>query len=144
MPTVSACLRLLHRLLLLGLAAAALALAAPLWAAEPAPRTDTATRPVVGLVLSGGGARGFAHVGVLKALEAAQVPVDLIVGTSMGAIIGGLYASGMSADELEREILAVEWGDLFDRREPRQLLSQRRKEEDFELSPVLQDRKSVV
>jgi NTE family protein len=138
MPTVSACLRLLHRLLLLGLAAAALALAAPLWAAEPAPRTDTATRPVVGLVLSGGGARGFAHVGVLKALEAARVPVDLIVGTSMGAIIGGLYASGMSADELEREILAVEWGDLFDRREPRQLLSQRRKEEDFELSPVLQ------
>ncbi|MDO9434984.1 patatin-like phospholipase family protein [Hydrogenophaga sp.] len=94
-------------------------------------------RPRVGLVLSGGGARGFAHVGVLKALEAAKVPVDLIVGTSMGAIIGGLYASGMSADELEREILGVRWGDLFDRREPRQLLSQRRKEEDFELSPVL-------
>ncbi|MBP7567935.1 MAG: patatin-like phospholipase family protein, partial [Burkholderiaceae bacterium] len=79
----------------------------------------------------------FAHVGVLKALEAARVPVDLIVGTSMGAIVGGLYASGMTADELEREILAVNWGDLFDRREPRQLLSQRRKEEDFELSPVL-------
>lgn len=97
----------------------------------------TAKRPRVGLVLSGGGARGFAHVGVLKALEAAHVPVDLIVGTSMGAIVGGLYASGMTADELEREILSVNWGDLFDRREPRQLLSQRRKEEDFELSPVL-------
>ncbi len=96
-----------------------------------------ADRPRVGLVLSGGGARGFAHVGVLKALEAARVPVDVIVGTSMGAIIGGLYASGMSAEELEREILAVEWGNLFDRREPRQLLSRRRKEEDFELSPVL-------
>ncbi|WP_245638568.1 patatin-like phospholipase family protein [Hydrogenophaga palleronii] len=96
-----------------------------------------APRPRVGLVLSGGGARGFAHVGVLKALEAAHVPVDVIVGTSMGAIVGGLYASGMSADELEREILGVNWGDLFDRREPRQLLSQRRKEEDFELSPVL-------
>ncbi|MCW5652912.1 patatin-like phospholipase family protein [Hydrogenophaga sp.] len=94
-------------------------------------------RPRVGLVLSGGGARGFAHVGVLKALEAARVPVDLIVGTSMGAIIGGLYASGMTADDLEREILGVEWGNLFDRREPRQMLSQRRKEEDFELSPVL-------
>lgn len=100
----------------------------------PAPKAE---RPRVGLVLSGGGARGFAHVGVLKALEAARVPVDLIVGTSMGAIVGGLYASGMTADELEREILAVNWGDLFDRREPRQLLSQRRKEEDFELSPVL-------
>ncbi|MFN7122693.1 MAG: patatin-like phospholipase family protein, partial [Hydrogenophaga sp.] len=100
--------------------------------------TNASERPRVALVLSGGGARGFAHVGVLKALEAAQVPVDMIVGTSMGAIIGGLYASGMKADELEREILAVDWGGLFNSREPRQLLSQRRKEEDFELSPVLQ------
>ncbi len=109
----------------------------PFLAQAQAPATPSAERPRVGLVLSGGGARGFAHVGVLKALEAARVPVDLIVGTSMGAIVGGLYASGMSADDLEREILAVSWGDLFDRREPRQLLSQRRKEEDFELSPVL-------
>ena len=100
--------------------------------------TVASERPRVALVLSGGGARGFAHVGVLKALEAAQVPVDMIVGTSMGAIIGGLYASGMKADDLEREILAVDWGGLFNSREPRQLLSQRRKEEDFELSPVLQ------
>jgi len=100
--------------------------------------TVASERPRVALVLSGGGARGFAHVGVLKALEAARVPVDMIVGTSMGAIIGGLYASGMKADDLEREILAVDWGGLFNSREPRQLLSQRRKEEDFELSPVLQ------
>jgi NTE family protein len=127
----------LTALLVHGLAGAlALLLAgAPALAQQaPAPKAE---RPRVGLVLSGGGARGFAHVGVLKALEAARVPVDLIVGTSMGAIVGGLYASGMTADELEREILAVNWGDLFDRREPRQLLSQRRKEEDFELSPVL-------
>ncbi|WP_310567036.1 patatin-like phospholipase family protein [Hydrogenophaga sp.] len=95
-------------------------------------------RPRVGLVLSGGGARGLTHVGVLKVLEEAQVPVDLIVGTSMGAIIGGLYASGMSAAELEREVLAIEWGNVFERREPRQQLSQRRKEEDFELSPVME------
>jgi NTE family protein len=94
-------------------------------------------RPRVALVLSGGGARGFAHVGVLKALEAARVPVDLIVGTSMGAIVGGLYASGMTAEELEREILGVDWNGLFSTRQPRQMLSQRRKEEDFELSPVL-------
>lgn len=105
--------------------------------AESPAAAASGERPRVGLVLSGGGARGFAHVGVLKALEAARVPVDVIVGTSMGAIVGGLYASGMTADDLEREILAVNWGDLFDRREPRQLLSQRRKEEDFELSPVL-------
>ena len=121
---------LVGALVLLLAGAPALAQQAPTPAAEQ-------QRPRVGLVLSGGGARGFAHVGVLKALEAARVPVDLIVGTSMGAIVGGLYASGMTADDLEREILAVNWGDLFDRREPRQLLSQRRKEEDFELSPVL-------
>jgi NTE family protein len=110
-------------------------------AADAPPGTPPAAepdRPKIGLVLSGGGARGFAHVGVLKALEEARVPVDFIVGTSMGAIIGGLYASGMNADELERELIAVDWGDLFDRREPRQLLSQRRKEEDFAFAPMLQ------
>ncbi len=116
--------------------ATVLAVLAPL--PSVAQGTSASERPRVALVLSGGGARGFAHVGVLKALQAAQVPVDMIVGTSMGAIIGGLYASGMKADDLEREILAVDWGGLFNSREPRQLLSQRRKEEDFELSPVLQ------
>ena len=100
--------------------------------------TATPPRPRVALVLSGGGARGLSHVGVLQVLEEAQVPVDLIVGTSMGAIVGGLYASGMTSAELKQEILAVDWGDLFARREPRQQLSQRRKEEDFELSPVLE------
>lgn len=106
----------------------------------PAQTTSAATpaeRPRIGLVLSGGGARGLAHVGVLKVLQEANVPVDVIAGTSMGAIIGGLYASGMTPDEIEREILDLEWGGLFESREPRQLLSQRRKEEDFLLSPVL-------
>lgn len=103
------------------------------------PATTTASeRPRIGLVLSGGGARGFAHVGVLQALEQARVPVDFIVGTSMGAIIGGLYASGMGADDIERELMALNWGSLFERREPRQSLTQRRKEEDFEFSAVLQ------
>jgi NTE family protein len=132
------------RCLSAGLLALGLWLPALSHAADPQPTAPpvataapTTKRPTVGLVLSGGGARGLSHVGVLKVLEQAQVPVDLIVGTSMGAIIGGLYASGMSADELEHEILALEWGDLFDPREPRQLLSQRRKEEDFEFSPVL-------
>lgn len=106
--------------------------------ATSAAATDPTARPRIGLVLSGGGARGLAHVGVLKALEQARVPVDFVVGTSMGAIIGGLYASGMNADELERELMALEWGGLFERREPRQSLTQRRKEEDFEFSPVLQ------
>ncbi|MBS3996758.1 MAG: patatin-like phospholipase family protein, partial [Hydrogenophaga sp.] len=107
-------------------------------ASTAGPGTAATERPRIALVLSGGGARGLSHVGVLKELEAAHVPVDFVVGTSMGAIIGGLYASGMGAAELEREILSVDWGGLFERRAPRQLLSQRRKDEDFELSPVLQ------
>lgn len=106
--------------------------------ASPVAAPGTAPKPKVALVLSGGGARGLTHVGVLKVLEEMKVPVDMIVGTSMGAIIGGLYAAGMSADDLERELLKVDWGDVFERRAPRQVLSQRRKEEDFELSPVLE------
>ncbi len=58
-------------------------------------------RPKVALVLAGGGAKGAAHIGVLKALEKMHVPVDYITGTSMGAYVGGLYATGMSADEIE-------------------------------------------
>ncbi len=110
----------------------------PAAAAQQTSVGNTGARPRVGLVLSGGGARGFAHVGVLHALEQARIPVDFIVGTSMGAIIGGLYATGMSADELERELLSLDWATMFERREPRQSLNQRRKEEDFEFSPVLQ------
>ncbi len=115
--------------------------------AQPAPTTapsggllarEATDRPRVALVLSGGGARGFSHVGILKALEAANVPVDMVVGTSMGAIIGGLYASGLSPAELERQILAVDWRNLFTGEVPRPQRSQRRKEEDFHYSPVLQ------
>lgn len=125
---------------------AAAALAASAWlpavaqtaaAASPA-ATETAQRPRIGLVLSGGGARGLAHVGVLQVLERERVPIDVIAGTSMGAIIGGLYASGMSAAQLEAELLKVDWNALFASRVDRQLLSQRRKEEDFDISPVLE------
>jgi len=125
---------------------AAAALAAAAWlpavaqtaaAASPA-ATETAQRPRIGLVLSGGGARGLAHVGVLQVLERERVPIDVIAGTSMGAIIGGLYASGMSAAQLEAELLKVDWNALFASRVDRQLLSQRRKEEDFDISPVLE------
>ena len=109
---------------------------APMAAASPAPRP--LGRPRIGLVLSGGGARGLAHVGVLKMLERERIPIDAIVGTSMGAIIGGLYASGMDAERLEKELLSVKWDEVFASRVDRPLLSQRRKEEDFELSPVLE------
>ncbi|HEY1771715.1 MAG TPA: patatin-like phospholipase family protein [Gammaproteobacteria bacterium] len=69
-----------------------------------APAAPAAGRPKICLVLSGGGARGAAHVGVIEALEKLHIPVDCIIGTSMGAIVGGLYAAGMSAEELELQM----------------------------------------
>ena len=107
-------------------------------ASRPQDGTSASSRPRVGLVLSGGGARGLSHVGVLKVLEAEHIPIDAIAGTSMGAIVGGLYASGMGAAELERELLQVKWDTVFSPRVERQHLSQRRKEEDFEISPLLE------
>lgn len=89
-----------------------------------------AGRPRIGLVLSGGGARGAAHVGVLKVLDEMQVPIDAIAGTSMGAVVGGLYASGMSAAEIETLISSVNWQDAFQDRPPRAELGFRRKQDD--------------
>ena len=107
-------------------------------AVQALPRHADGSRPRIGLVLSGGGARGLAHVGVLKALERAHVRVDAIAGTSMGAIVGGLYASGMSADQLETELRRIDWDALFATRVARPYLSQRRKEEDFEIATGLE------
>ena len=86
-------------------------------------------RPRVGLVLGGGGARGVAHVGVLKVLEELHVPVDLVVGTSMGAIVGGLYAAGMSPDSMEEWVARADWDDLFRDQPSYSRLAFRRKEE---------------
>lgn len=70
-------------------------------------------RPSVGLVLSGGGARGAAHIGVLQFLEEEQIPVDCVAGTSMGALIASAWLSGMSPDTMTRELSAVDWQDMF-------------------------------
>lgn len=70
-------------------------------------------RPKIGLVLSGGGARGFCHIGVIKVLDRLNIPVDYISGTSMGAIVGGLYASGLPVDEIEELIKKVDWNEVF-------------------------------
>lgn len=70
-------------------------------------------RPKVGLVLSGGGAKGVAHIGVLKAMEKAGLRPDYITGTSMGSIIGGLYAAGYTADELEELVLNIDWDEVL-------------------------------
>lgn len=106
-------------------------------AAESARNTDApaspdapATRPRLGLVLSGGGARGAAHIGVLQVLEQLRVPVDLVTGTSMGSVVGGLYASGLSPEDLSRVIQAIDWVDVFEDKPARQDLSFRRKQDD--------------
>ena len=90
----------------------------------------SADRPRIGLVLSGGGARGAAHVGVLKVLEEMRVPIDAIAGTSMGAVVGGLYASGMTAAEIEGLLSSVNWQDALRDRPQRSELAFRRKQDD--------------
>src|SRR5262252_9881531 len=72
-----------------------------------------APRPKTCLVLGGGGARGAAHIGVLKVLERERVPIDCITGTSMGAIVGGMYAAGYKADEIEAVLNHIDWKDMF-------------------------------
>src|ERR1700727_54162 len=87
-------------------------------------------RPRICLVLSGGGARGMAHIGVLKVLEELKVPIDCIAGTSMGAVVGGLYASGMSAAQIETTMRSVDWQEAFRDAPPRRDLAFRRKQDD--------------
>lgn len=70
-------------------------------------------RPRIGLVLSGGGAKGLAHIGVLKVLEKHHIPIDYITGTSMGSIIGGLYSIGYSAGDLEKLAKNINWDEIF-------------------------------
>lgn len=86
-----------------------------------------ANPPKVGLVLSGGGARGLAHIGVIRALEEHDIKIHAIAGTSMGAVIGGLYASGRSVDEIESIALSMDWGATLDDVPPRDRMSFRRK-----------------
>ncbi|MBF4210764.1 patatin-like phospholipase family protein [Pseudomonas donghuensis] len=110
----------MHRLLLSLLL---LFVSLPLLAAE-------APRPKVGLVLSGGAARGLAHIGVLKALEEQGIKVDAIAGTSMGAVVGGLYASGYKVEELEKLALGIDWQQALSDAPPRKDVPFRRKQDD--------------
>lgn len=89
-----------------------------------------APRPKVGLVLSGGAARGLAHIGVLKALEEQGIQIDAIAGTSMGAVVGGLYASGYKIDELEKLALNIDWQQALSDAPPRADVPFRRKQDD--------------
>lgn len=91
---------------------------------------DIAPRPKVALVLSGGGARGFAHIGALKVLRELNVPVDMVVGTSMGAVVGGAFAAGYPLEKLESLMKETNWDDVFTTKAPRQDMDFRRKDED--------------
>ena len=97
----------------------------------PAPAQDSAAkrRPTVGLVLSGGGARGFAHIGVLRVLEENRIPVDYIGGASMGALVGAMYSLGYSPDEMEALVGKLDWEQLLRPASPVEDLSFRRKED---------------
>ncbi|MCB1630426.1 MAG: patatin-like phospholipase family protein [Pseudomonadales bacterium] len=89
-------------------------------------------RPRVGLVLAGGGARGLAHIGVIRFLEEHGIQVDAIAGTSMGAIVGAMYASGLDATGMEEVATTLDWKYAFDDTTPRDQLSLRRKQEDLD------------
>lgn len=103
---------------------AGLLAAGSLWSRESTPR------PRIGLALSGGGARGVAHIGVLKVLEENHIPIDYVAGTSMGAIVGGLYSAGISPEEMEKILADVDWRALFNDRPDRRSIPYRRKVDD--------------
>jgi len=92
---------------------------------------DTPKRPRIGLALSGGGARGAAHIGVLKVLEELRVPVHCVAGTSMGSVVGGAFAAGTTPAEMEAVITKTDWNEVFVDRPPRGEISIRRKQEDY-------------
>jgi NTE family protein len=87
------------------------------------------TRPKVGLVLSGGGAAGLAHIGVIKVLEEAGIPIDCVAGTSMGSIVGGMFAMGYTAAEMEKIALEMDWEAMMGDMVPRNDLTYEYKEQ---------------
>ena len=116
------------------------AAAAPVTTAAAAPAASSQTvpanilarpgRPRIGLVLGGGGAKGFAHIGVISELERLRIPVDVVAGTSMGAVVGSLYAGGRNAGDLVTVAHDINWVTLFDDSIPRDDLSLRRKSDE--------------
>ena len=90
---------------------------------------EAQTRPRIAVVLSGGGARGFAHIGVLQWMEEHRIPVDAIAGTSMGGLIGGMYAIGMTPQEMRDLTTSIDWIELLRPIPPYDLMSFRRKED---------------
>lgn len=93
---------------------AGLASTGPLWAQATTPRLRTSAAPTVGIALGGGSARGFAHIGVLQALEEAKVPISVVAGTSAGSLVGAFYAAGFSPWKMQEVALKVRDIDVAD------------------------------
>ena len=100
-------------------------------AAETAAPRAAGSPPRIGLALSGGGARGIAHVGVLKVLEEMRIPISCVTGASMGSIVGGTFAAGTPPARLEELVLAADWAEIFRDQPPRDEISMRRKADDY-------------
>jgi NTE family protein len=100
--------------------------------AQPIQTSPSPPRPKIALVLSGGGAMGIAHVGAIQELEKLGIRPDFVVGTSMGSIVGGLYASGMNGAQLQGAVESMDWDAIFDATPPRNGLTYRRKEQEAE------------
>ena len=109
---------------------AALLLLDPARAVEQGAESPDNERPRIGLVLGGGGARGAVHIGVIRELERMRIPIDAIAGTSIGAVVGGLYASGLRAMELEELAGSIDWAGVMSDTPRREDLNFRRKEDD--------------
>ena len=107
--------------------AALLLLAAPALPAPPSP--EDAPRPRLAIALSGGGARGIAHVGVLRAFEEQGIPIDAIAGTSIGSVLGSIYATGRNAAQLEEAVKSLDWESIFNDRADRRLVPVARRED---------------
>src|SRR4029077_12428122 len=95
----------------------------------PAPRPPAGARPKIGLALGGGSARGLAHIGVLKWFEEHRIPIDVITGTSMGGLIAGAYASGMTPDEIAQLMRTTDWDAMFVADSPFKYKTFRRKQD---------------
>ena len=92
-------------------------------------RAHAVRRPRIGLVLEGGGALGLAHIGVIQWLEEHHIPVRYVAGTSMGALVGGIYATGHSPEDLRKIISGIQWTEVIRGATPYRDLSFRRKED---------------
>src|ERR1700754_4449387 len=124
-------IRAVPSLLLLGLLAACAH-------SQVVPGSSTSGRPKLGVVLEGGGALGLAHVGVLQWMEEHRIPVSYVAGTSMGGLVGGIYATGRSPAEVRELVKTIPWDDVIRGDVPFKDLSFRRKQDAREVPTSLE------